>query len=375
MRSTNIARLKNLSLEKFQKDFLTKRLPVIMADSYSCPAISLWNKEYFKKLYPDKLVTLQVLFNEVSKVSEDASTITLPLPEALDLIYNNTNLAQKYYLMQQSMQQNFPELLNDIELPKYADKHNQHKINLWLGEAGLNTRPHYDTPDNFLAQIMGRKLVRLFSPDMSDKMYPHSIEDKFFADDTAVYISRIRDTELINYDEFPKLKHVTCFEGILHPGDLLFIPSGWWHEVKSLDKSISVNFWWKIKLENFSAQFRNLIASFFYWYKNDFNTTINEHFDCSSFKNDIEIAKFFVERNQKCIAAFFLLNYCNKVLNDKHLGDNLKTDTTNTIQSWCKYLEIAKKESDDLINHHKLLDIINTLFKFKNMYFDSYRAK
>jgi ribosomal protein L16 Arg81 hydroxylase len=30
----------------------------------------------------------------------------------------------------------------------------------------------------------------------------------------------------------------------LGPGDVIYIPRGWWHHVRTLDLSISVNFWW-----------------------------------------------------------------------------------------------------------------------------------
>jgi hypothetical protein len=28
------------------------------------------------------------------------------------------------------------------------------------------------------------------------------------------------------------------------PGELLYIPRFWWHQVRSLDFSVSVNYWW-----------------------------------------------------------------------------------------------------------------------------------
>ena len=46
----------------------------------------------------------------------------------------------------------------------------------------------------------------------------------------------------IMWEEFKKGKYR---EGILEPGDGLYIPLGWWHYVRSLDVSFSVSFWWK----------------------------------------------------------------------------------------------------------------------------------
>lgn len=36
-----------------------------------------------------------------------------------------------------------------------------------------------------------------------------------------------------------------CLEATLEPGDILFLPAFWWHNVVSLDASISVNYWWR----------------------------------------------------------------------------------------------------------------------------------
>lgn len=36
-------------------------------------------------------------------------------------------------------------------------------------------------------------------------------------------------------------------KGIVHPGDILYLPPYWFHYVKSLDVTISVNFWYVMK--------------------------------------------------------------------------------------------------------------------------------
>lgn len=32
--------------------------------------------------------------------------------------------------------------------------------------------------------------------------------------------------------------------GVLRPGDVLYLPAGWWHHVRTLEMSITLNFWW-----------------------------------------------------------------------------------------------------------------------------------
>jgi ribosomal protein L16 Arg81 hydroxylase len=51
----------------------------------------------------------------------------------------------------------------------------------------------------------------------------------------------------IDLTRHPKLAKIRFHEFIVNPGDILFIPIGWWHQVTALDFSVSVtytNFLW-----------------------------------------------------------------------------------------------------------------------------------
>lgn len=96
-------------------------------------------------------------------------------------------------------------------------------VSLWLGPAGTFTKLHHDATNNILTQVIGRKRVRLVSP--------HQLEvadgaDGFYARMSAHDVAR----------EAPRAVH----ELELGPGDGLFLPVGWWHEVESLTPSLSL---------------------------------------------------------------------------------------------------------------------------------------
>ena len=44
-------------------------------------------------------------------------------------------------------------------------------------------------------------------------------------------------------NRFPGFLEAKYAEGILGPGECLYLPPGWWHYVKSLSPSFSVSFW------------------------------------------------------------------------------------------------------------------------------------
>ncbi len=347
-----------LTISEFKTKFRTQKTPDIVSNSIDLDALNKWDVQYFKDKYPDKNVVVD-FYSALEK--QEWGKLQLMLPDALNLICNNTDQTKKHYLMQKSIVEEFPELLADISLPIYVNQNVKHVTNLWIGESGIISQPHYDCSDNFLTQILGRKRVRLFSPSDSKNMYPHAIDDDMLGDISAAHISRIDDTDLVNFDHFPKFKQANCFEGIIYPGDILFIPAGWWHEVKSLDMSISVNFWQKMKLFDLSdSQATDWICSvFFYFASNNFHETVNKYFDFSDFGNDVEIAKVSMSKNLRCIAAVFLLNFLNKI-RDVHDGHE-SIANQEEISEWISYLALAKLADNDSLDEARLLEIIHKL--------------
>ncbi len=62
-----------------------------------------------------------------------------------------------------------------------------------------------------------------------------------------LYQSPYNTTSFVNlfqpdYDKYPALKKVEALKVTLHHGDTLFIPAGYWHQLKYTDASMSVAF-------------------------------------------------------------------------------------------------------------------------------------
>lgn len=104
----------------------------------------------------------------------------------------------------------------------------------WMGTAGAYTPCHYDTYGfNLVAQVFGRKRWILFPPTDSLFLEPSRIP----YEESSVF-SRLDilscPTELTN-----TRPHIV----ILEPGDVLYVPSLWWHSVQCLDTAITINTW------------------------------------------------------------------------------------------------------------------------------------
>lgn len=95
---------------------------------------------------------------------------------------------------------------------------------MWIGPAGTRTPLHHDWCNAAIAQLRGRKRFHLVPAACAPVVGNH--ESRFAdADATALDPARAR-----------------VFEITLAPGELLFVPVGWWHQVAALEPSISVTF-------------------------------------------------------------------------------------------------------------------------------------
>ena len=107
--------------------------------------------------------------------------------------------------------------------------------NLWLGARGCVTPLHIDGSHGFLLQVHGKKAVTLFSPDQRRFLYPAVGTER-------PHLSLV-DPRAPDEDRFPLFAHARAEQFTLEPGDALYLPPGWWHEVESLDVAVSINFW------------------------------------------------------------------------------------------------------------------------------------
>lgn len=213
------------------------------------------------------------------------------------------------YLAQHQLFLQLPQLRNDVLVPEHCytappphptDRAQDQPeldaplLNAWLGPPGTITPLHTDPYHNLLAQVVGRKYVRLYPPVAEDggggadgRMRARGREGGVDMGNTSAWdvgvlegwdadpggasassassgVGDNRDgdgdgvvdeqgtTGGSNDDgeaaaraaarqQFRAVPFVDC---ILEPGDTLYIPIGWWHYVRGLSVSFSVSLWW-----------------------------------------------------------------------------------------------------------------------------------
>jgi hypothetical protein len=110
---------------------------------------------------------------------------------------------------------------------------------LWMSAKGTRSALHFDQTENLLVQVRGTKRLRLFPPDQSRFLYPHPPWS------SLPQFSRV-DLARPDLRRFPRLSRASGFVTNIGPGDAVYIPSGYWHDVESEELTISLGFrWWR----------------------------------------------------------------------------------------------------------------------------------
>ncbi|KAI0178679.1 Clavaminate synthase-like protein [Hypoxylon sp. FL1284] len=159
---------------------------------------------------------------------------------------------KRLYVAQSNLS-NLPESLSrDLPTPeivRYAGKGDIYSSSIWLGLQPTNTPLHRDPNPNLFCQLVSSKKIRVMTPDHGDALYAR-VRRELGTNGN----SRIRGAEMMGGRERGLLHRAvwddeSVSEVLLHPGDTLFIPTGWWHSVVSdgMDGELncSVNWWFR----------------------------------------------------------------------------------------------------------------------------------
>lgn len=115
-------------------------------------------------------------------------------------------------------------------------------ISLWIGNQ-THTATHWDQSQNLGCVVAGRRRFTLFPPEQLKNLYAGPLE--FTLAGQPISLVDIDTPDLKTYPRYgDALKAARRAE--LGPGDALYIPAMWWHDVLSLEEFGSlINFWWR----------------------------------------------------------------------------------------------------------------------------------
>jgi hypothetical protein len=143
------------------------------------------------------------------------------------------------YMASTDMQHFFPGLMTDNSLrwPAWSAL-----TSLWLGHA-VRVAAHVDFPHNLACNVLGRRTFTLFAPEQIQHLYPGPIE--FAPGGQEISLVDFSAVDLQRFPAFAKAQQAALVAE-LEPGDLLFIPSMWWHHVQGHQRLNGlITHWWR----------------------------------------------------------------------------------------------------------------------------------
>jgi hypothetical protein len=140
-------------------------------------------------------------------------------------------------------------LLVDVALPGFRNTNDLQLSargidappSIWIGNRTIASA-HYDVPNNIACCAVGRRRFTLFPPEQIFNLYPGPLEPT--PGGQVVSLVDLRNPDL---EKHPRFREALAAgqSAELEPGDAIFIPSMWWHNVEGLSAfNTLVNYWW-----------------------------------------------------------------------------------------------------------------------------------
>nr|WP_281179424.1 cupin-like domain-containing protein [Sphingomonas pituitosa] len=111
----------------------------------------------------------------------------------------------------------------------------------WIGHES-SIACHYDTMDNVACVVAGKRRFTLYPPDAIHDLYVGPIDHTIAGQPVSLAAASGAPD-----DRYPRFDHARhrALVAELEPGDAIYIPKLWWHQVEATGSvNMLVNFWW-----------------------------------------------------------------------------------------------------------------------------------
>ncbi len=163
---------------------------------------------------------------------------SMPLPQAIAAIASEAADGASFYLGSIPAEVGFPAFAAAHPMPWLPERAGPR---LWLGTAST-VACHHDRLDNLAVCVAGRRRFTLFPPGAIGDLYVGPIDHTMAGQPVGLAVgSSPGDPQWPRFEAWRDRALVAELE----PGDALYLPKLWWHQVEATGNlNLLVNYWW-----------------------------------------------------------------------------------------------------------------------------------
>ncbi|XP_062509764.1 bifunctional peptidase and (3S)-lysyl hydroxylase Jmjd7-like [Corticium candelabrum] len=250
----------------FYRDWVAPNRPLIIKNALGhWRALSKWTNDYLRDQIGGKEVTVSVTPNGYAD-SVVGDRFVMPeerrmkFVDFLDIMRHPTRHSGVFYIQKQNsnFSEEFKELLSDAELhiPWVTDALGRwpDAVNMWMGDSRAVTSMHKDHYENIYCVVKGEKQFILHPPtDAPFIPYDWYLQGRYkevggkfdIISEPGEKVPWICIDPLSDLSSSHRLykvvKPIVC---TVRAGEMLYLPSLWFHHVRQSHACIAVNFWY-----------------------------------------------------------------------------------------------------------------------------------
>lgn len=232
-RRVPIDRVRDIDPAEFRRRYLDTDTPVVMSGAGAAWPAASWTHATIGSRYRNTQVRLlKVAPNEAKgRPGEGRNATYEEIAESMDA-------GGDLYARFSGIMHQHPELVDDVDVDWFRRMRNDHKSfenwGFFMGGAETATGLHCSIAPNLFYQISGRKRWWI---------YP-AIASPFFAPPAKCSPYFYSEVDVSNPDEWPVARCVPGWIADLEPGDVLYVPSFAWHQVRNPSATMAVGYRW-----------------------------------------------------------------------------------------------------------------------------------
>lgn len=220
----------DISFKEFYNKYYKNRQPVVFRKiAKNWGAVQKWNLDFFQENYGNEEI---ILNDNVGLANQEFEILKFK-----DYIEQLKNGSLKYLRFSDIVSRN-EELMNDFDLA-WLRKYNLpyswgEDVKMFMGIKGTLTPLHVGYSDFLFVQVMGKKKWILYPTNHRILLDARTQRTLHFYSNANPYV--------LDDPNFPLLKYAEMKSVVLEPGDILWVPSLYWHHVENESNSIGIRF-------------------------------------------------------------------------------------------------------------------------------------